>query len=98
MDLVKLVRDAKDHPDSHEANVRPEDVGAWEANGWVVAGAGPVSDLDDDSEGLTKREIHADLVAMDVEFDPRAKRADLLALRNEARAKRDTAAPDVVAE
>lgn len=44
---------------------------------------------DDDDDGLTKAEIHADLEALGVEFDPRAKKADLLALRNEARAARD---------
>lgn len=43
----------------------------------------------DDGDGLTKAEIHADLEALGVEFDPRARKADLLALRNEARAKRD---------
>lgn len=46
-------------------------------------------DEEDDGEGLTKAEINADLEAMGVEFDPRAKKADLLALRNEHRAKRD---------
>jgi hypothetical protein len=38
---------------------------------------------------LTKAEIIADLEGMSVEFDPRAAKADLLALRNEARAIRD---------
>lgn len=46
------------------------------------------TDEDVDSDGLTKAEITADLEAMKVEFDPRAKKADLLALRNEHRAKR----------
>ena len=41
------------------------------------------------AEGLTKAEIIADLEGMGVEFDPRDKKADLLALRNEARAIRD---------
>lgn len=51
---------------------------------------------EDDDDGLTKAEISADLEAMGVEFDPRAKKADLLALRNDARAKRDAAQPDGV--
>ena len=38
---------------------------------------------------LTKAEIIADLEGMSVAFDPRAAKADLLALRNEARAIRD---------
>lgn len=40
-------------------------------------------------EGLTKAEIIADLEAMGVDYDPRSKKADLLALRDEARAIRD---------
>jgi hypothetical protein len=82
---VAMVRDAKAHPKSHDANVCPDDVAAWKANGWSVAG----EDADDD--GLTKVEIHADLEAMGVDFDPRAKKADLLSLRNTERAKRDDA-------
>ncbi len=50
--------------------------------------------LDDDSLGLTLREIHADLTALSVEFDPAADHAALLALRGEARAKRDTQPTD----
>lgn len=46
------------------------------------------ADEDDDGEGLTKAEIVADLEGMSVEFDPRAKKADLLALRNAEREKR----------
>lgn len=38
--------------------------------------------------GLTKREICADLEAMDVEFDPRAAKAELLVLRDTARSGR----------
>ncbi|UPT53212.1 hypothetical protein [Synechococcus phage Ssp-JY42] len=91
MELVKLVRDAEAHPDSHEANVRPEDVDAWKANGWSVEGVPDGVADHDDGDGLTKPEIAADLEAMGVEFNPRASKADLLALRNEARAKRDVA-------
>lgn len=81
-ETVALTRDAKAFPASHDANVRPDDVAAWKANGWEVAG-------EDDDEGLTKVEINADLEAMGVEFDPRAKKADLRDRRNEHRAKRD---------
>ena len=45
-------------------------------------------------EGLTKAEISADLEAMQVEFDPRAKKEELLTLRNEHRAKRDAQATE----
>jgi hypothetical protein len=41
--------------------------------------------------GLTKSEIIADLEAMAVPYDPRAVKAELLALRNAARAERDAA-------
>jgi hypothetical protein len=41
--------------------------------------------------GLTKREVIADLEAMAVPYDPRSGKADLLALRNAARAERDAA-------
>lgn len=52
--------------------------------------ADDLDDADTDGNGhLTKAEICADLEALKVEFDPRAKRADLFALRNVARAKRD---------
>lgn len=44
--------------------------------------------------GLTKAEIIADLEAMQVEYDPRAVKAELLALRNEARAARDAASTE----
>lgn len=43
-------------------------------------------------DGLTKSEIIADLESMQVEFDPRAKKDELLALRNEHRAQRDAQA------
>lgn len=36
---VKMVRDAKAFPESHEANVRPENVAEFEAMGWSAAGA-----------------------------------------------------------
>lgn len=45
-------------------------------------------------DGLTKVEIIADLEGMQVEFDPRAKKDELLALRNEHRAKRDAQATE----
>lgn len=45
--------------------------------------------LDDTSEGLSRREINADLTALNVEFDPYGDRAELLKLRDEARAARD---------
>lgn len=48
----------------------------------IVQRTGPTS-------GLTKREIEADLEGMSIEFDPRSRRSELLALRNEARAERD---------
>ena len=54
-----------------------------------AAGGGDADTDDADSDGLTKAEITADLEAAGVEFDPRAKKADLLALRNEHRAQRD---------
>lgn len=47
---------------------------------------GPVNASDGD--GLTKAEIIADLEGMGVEFDPRDLKADLLALRDQARAAR----------
>ena len=43
----------------------------------------------DPAAGLTKSEISADLMAMNVDFDPKAPKAELLALRAEARAIRD---------
>lgn len=33
--MIAMTRDVKDFPDSHEALVEPEDVAAWEANGWA---------------------------------------------------------------
>jgi hypothetical protein len=56
------------------------------------AKAGP--DLDapnDDAGGLTLRELHADLMALNVEFDPADSAADLLVIRDVARAERDEA-------
>lgn len=43
------------------------------------------------TDGLTKAEIIADLEAMGVEFDPRDRKADLLAQRDAARAAVDAA-------
>lgn len=48
--------------------------------------------LDDDSEGLSLREIHADLEGAGAEFDPRDDRAALLAQREAVR----TGAADAV--
>lgn len=45
--------------------------------------------LDGTSEGLSRREINADLTALNVEFDPYGDRTELLKLRDEARAARD---------
>lgn len=45
--------------------------------------------LDDTSEGLSRREINADLTALNIEFDPYGDRTELLKLRDEARAARD---------
>lgn len=45
--------------------------------------------LDDTSAGLSRREINADLTALNVEFDPYGDRTELLKLRDEARAARD---------
>lgn len=42
--------------------------------------------LDDTSEGLSRREINADLENLKVEFDPYGPRAELLKLRDEAKA------------
>lgn len=44
------------------------------------------AELDDNTHGLTRREINADLENLKVEFDPDAPRADLLKLRDEAKA------------
>lgn len=50
------------------------------------------AELDDNTHGLTRREINADLKNLKVEFDPDAPREDLLKLRDEAKAA--AAAPD----
>ncbi len=66
-----------------------------ETGGFIVINAedfdGEIHTLYVESEegGLTKAELIADLEDMGVEFDPRAKKADLQALRDEARAIRD---------
>lgn len=73
----------------------PADVAAKIADAFPAPGLG---DWDGDGKpggdaagtgGLTKSEIIADLIAMNVDHDPRDKKADLLALRDEARAIRD---------
>lgn len=48
--------------------------------------------LDDTSDGLSRREINADLTEMGVEFDPYAPRDELIRLRDEGRAARSEAA------
>lgn len=56
------------------------------------------AELDDNTHGLTRREINADLEALKVEFHPDAPRDDLLALREQAKAAAAAApAPDAVA-
>lgn len=35
---IKMVRDPAEHPESHEANVAPEQVAEFEAMGWRVQG------------------------------------------------------------
>lgn len=45
--------------------------------------------LDDTSEGLSRREINADLTEMGVEFDPYGPRDELLALRGDGPDKKD---------
>lgn len=81
------LRDEKGLPDA-PGGLAPDPTFEPGADKVTKAAAGE-ADEDDDGEGLTKAEIHADLEAMNVDFDPRAKKADLLALRNEHRAKRD---------
>ncbi|MND88102.1 hypothetical protein D3C80_801170 [compost metagenome] len=44
------------------------------------------AELDDNTHGLTRREINADLENLQVEFHPDAPREDLLKLRDEAKA------------
>ncbi|MBP8062395.1 MAG: hypothetical protein KAY29_00855, partial [Brevundimonas sp.] len=56
------------------------------------AKAGPDIDApNEDAGGLTLRELHADLAALNVEFDPADSAADLLVIRDVARAERDAA-------
>lgn len=53
-----------------------------------------LNDIDapnEDAGGLTLRELHADLMALNVEFDPADSAADLLVIRDVARAERDDA-------
>lgn len=44
------------------------------------------AELDDNTHGLTRREINADLENLQVEFHPDAPRDDLLVLRDKAKA------------
>lgn len=44
------------------------------------------AELNDNTHGLTRREINADLEHLKVEFDPDAPRDELLALRDKAKA------------
>lgn len=51
MKLIAMIRSAKDFPASHDANVHPDDVAAWEADGWARvhpadAEAAPPADTD----------------------------------------------------
>lgn len=89
-ELIKLTRDAKAFPDSHEANVHPDHLDDWKANGWTVEGdAKPKArgkKKPDAANGLTHAEIEADLTAIGVDFDPTQSADELLALRDEARA------------
>lgn len=94
--VVRMVRDAKAHPDSHEANVPAAAVPEFEALGWRLA-----DPLDHDGDGkkggskrkakasqdeeagdpsLTRREIEADLTAAGADFDPAA---DVAVLREQ---------------
>lgn len=57
---VRLIRDAAEHPDSHEANVRPEDVSEWIARGWSLQGADPRDHRTiNDRPHLTPKQIKA---------------------------------------
>lgn len=102
IETIRLVRDAKEFPDSHEALVDSETIGTFLDAGWKRA-----DPLDHDGDGkkggsrspkkakaeetagdppLTRREIEADLTAMGEDFDPTADVADLRKQRDEARA------------
>lgn len=47
------------------------------------------ADADEGPAALSKAEIITDLEVLGVDYDPRARKSDLLALRDEARAIRD---------
>ena len=52
--LVKMTRDAKAHPESHDANVAPEQVAEFEVMGWRRADAltpAQTQALDRDGDG-----------------------------------------------
>ena len=46
MKLIAMIRDADAHPDSHNANVHPDNVEAWEANGWARVESAPTDEAD----------------------------------------------------
>ena len=72
-----------------------EVVGKRPFHGWDVqtlnAKIAEAKQNEEASNGLTRREIEADLVAMHVEFDPADKLDDLAALRDLAREERNKA-------
>ncbi len=63
-----------------------------DGNGTVGGSLG--DDDEDDGSGLTKAEIISDIQALTTDFDTKAKKADLLELRNKLRAERDSAGND----
>ena len=94
--VVRMIRDPKAYPESHQANVPAAAVAEFEALGWQVA-----DPLDHDGDGkkggskrkakasqdeeagepaLTRREIEADLTAAGADFDPAA---DVAVLREQ---------------
>lgn len=100
---VRMVRDAKQFPESHEANVTPEGVAEFEALGWTAEVAekktkapkkakgddtDPLDVPNDDAGGLTLRELRADIAALGLDVDTDMSPADLLALRDLTREER----------
>lgn len=105
---VRMVRDADQFPDSHEALVTPDGVPDFEAFGWSVAdhaaekkprakkAKGDTADLiaavesildpldrpNDYANGLTLRQLRADIAGLGLDVDPDMSPADLLALRD----------------
>jgi len=109
MTLIAMTRSAKDFPESHDANVRPDDVAAWEADGWaskatkapkkakgdnadliaaVESILDPLDAPNDDANGLTLRQLRADIAGLGLDVDPTMSAADLLALRDLHREER----------